>query len=103
MGLPGETIHMENGYIYADGVKIEEKYEFDRTVSSGRAESDIVLDDDEYFVLSDKRTDLDDSRSTSFTKVKKENIIGPVFMRTTPLSLVTGPNAEEEKEEETEG
>ena len=95
VGLPGERIKIAGGYIYVDGEKIEEKYDFDRNVSAGQAEQEVRLGDDEYFVLSDKRSDLDDSRSTSFTKVKKENIIGTVFLALDPFHLVSGPDAEE--------
>ena len=79
-GLPGETIQMIEGIIYIDGEPLEEKYDFDRKVSAGRAEEKIRLGEDEDFVLSDKRTDLDDSRSDSFTTVKSDNIIGDVFL-----------------------
>lgn len=95
LGLPGETICMREGYVYVNGQKLEEDYEFDRHVSSGQAEEDIVLGDDEFFVLSDKRTDLDDSRSASFSAVKRENIIGSVFLTMSPLSFVSGPEPEE--------
>ena len=96
VGLPGEKIRIENGKVYANGEEIEEKYNFNRTVSAGRAEDEIELEEDEYFVLSDKRTDLDDSRSASFTKVRRDNIIGVVFMSTEPLSLISGPKDEKE-------
>ncbi len=91
-GLPGETIQMIEGIIYIDGEPLEEKYDFDRKVSAGRAEEKIHLGEDEYFVLSDKRTDLDDSRSDSFTTVKSDNIIGDVFLSLEPLSFISGPD-----------
>ncbi|MBR6229932.1 MAG: signal peptidase I [Eubacterium sp.] len=100
VGLPGEKIHMEDGVVYADNKPIEESYEFDRHVSAGQAEEPMQLGEDEYFVLSDKRTDLDDSRSSSFTKVKKGNIVGSVFMTLNPFSFVSGPEPEKETEEE---
>ena len=101
-GLPGETIQMIEGIIYIDDKPIEEKYEFDRKVSAGRAEEKIHLGEDEYFVLSDKRTDLDDSRSDSFTTVKRDNIIGDVFLSLEPLSFISGPDAESSEDEPSE-
>ena len=98
IGLPGEKVRMDMGKIYINGEEITENYAFDKNVSSGQAESEIQLDEDEFFVLSDKRTDLDDSRSSSFTKVKKENIIGPVMIALDPLSIVSGPDEPEKKE-----
>ena len=66
--------------------------------SAGRAVSEIQLEEDEYFVLSDSRNDMDDSRNTSFTKVRRKNIIGKVILRISPFSLIGGP--EEQKDEE---
>lgn len=102
VGLPGEKVKISGGYVYVDGKKLEEDYEFDRNVSSGQADQEMTLGDDEYFVLSDKRTDLDDSRSTSFTKVRDENIIGTVFLKLEPFGFISGPEAEktDEKDEE---
>lgn len=99
VGLPGETVYIKDGYVYINDSVLEDSYEFDRNVSSGQAEQSIKLDEDEYFVLSDKRSDLDDSRSASFTKVKKDNILGTVFLALDPFSFVSGPSSEKEKED----
>ncbi len=98
MGLPGEKILIKDGKLYADGKQINEKYPFEPMYSAGRAVNEIQLDKDEYFVLSDSRNDMDDSRNTSFTKVRKKNIIGKVILRLNPFSLIGGP--EKKKEEE---
>lgn len=96
IGLPGEKIVIRDGNIYINGEKIEESYEFQKMLSAGRAGSEITLAEDEYFVLSDNRSDMDDSRNTAFTKVKKENIIGKVILRLNPFSLIGGPEQKEE-------
>lgn len=98
IGLPGEKIVIRDGNIYINGEKIEESYEFQKMLSAGRAGSEITLAEDEYFVLSDNRSDMDDSRNTAFTKVKKENIIGKVILRLNPFSLIGGPEQKEESE-----
>ena len=107
VGLPGEKVRISGGYVYIDGKKLEEDFEFDRNVSSGQADQETKLGDDEFFVLSDKRTDLDDSRSSSFSKVKKENLVGTVFLKLDPFGFISGPETEkgeddtkEEKSEE---
>ena len=63
--------------------------------SAGIANSEIQLGEDEYFVLSDNRNDMDDSRNDAFTKVKKKNIIGKVILKFNPFSLIGGPEQEE--------
>ena len=97
-GLPGEKIQIKNGKLYVDGELVEEKYSFEPMYSAGRAVSEIQLEEDEYFVLSDSRNDMDDSRNTSFTKVRRKNIIGRAILRLSPFSIIGGP--EEQKEEE---
>ena len=77
----------------------KEKYDFEAMHSGGRAVNEITLKDDEYFVLSDSRNDMDDSRNSSFTKVTKKNIIGKVILRLDPFSLIGGPTAEDKKTE----
>jgi signal peptidase I len=95
LGLPGETIQIKDGVLWINGAEYNEKYDFDPMVSAGQASSEIVLGQDEYFVLSDNRMDMDDSRNTSFTVVKKENIIGKVILSLNPFSLIGGPDGEE--------
>lgn len=100
VGLPGEKIQIKDGKISIDGEIIQEKYPFELMNSAGRAVSEIQLDEDEYFVLSDNRNDMDDSRNTSFTKVRRKNIIGKVILRLNPFSLLGGPEKQEENQKE---
>ena len=100
VGLPGEKIKIKEGQIYINGKVLKEKYPFEVMHSAGRAVNEIQLTEDEYFVLSDNRNDMDDSRNTSFTKVRKKNIIGRVILRLNPFSLLGGPEQEEPKKEE---
>ena len=98
-GLPGEKVQIKNGKLYINGEEQKEKYDFEAMHSGGRAGNEITLKDDEYFVLSDSRNDMDDSRNSSFTKVTKKNIIGKVILRLDPFSLIGGPAAEDKKTE----
>lgn len=95
IGLPGETIRIIDGKIYINNEQLAEKYNFGEMVSAGIANSEIELGEDEYFVLSDNRNDMDDSRNAAFTKVKKENMIGKVILKLYPLSLIGGPEQKE--------
>lgn len=97
IGLPGEKIKIQEGKVYIDGKELKEKYNFEMMYSAGRAISEITLAEDEYFVLSDNRNDMDDSRNTSFTKVRKKNIIGKAILRLNPLSLLGGPAEQQEE------
>lgn len=96
IGLPGETVRITDGKIYINDERLTEKYHFGEMASAGIANSEIELGEDEYFVLSDNRNDMDDSRNAAFTKVKKKNIIGKVILKFHPLSLIGGPEQKEE-------
>ena len=111
VGLPGEKVQIKDGTVYINGQPLKEEYDFDEIQSAGRANEEIVLGEDEYFVLSDKRSDLDDSRSVTFTPVKKKNIIGKAVFTLNRFALVGGPkeelgkqtgNPEEEEDEDSE-
>lgn len=91
IGLPGEKIRIEDGKIRINGEEWKEKYPYAEMTTSGIAEEEITLGEDEYFVLCDSRIDSDDSRNAEFGNVKKSQIIGKVSYKFKPFSVVTGP------------
>ena len=52
---------------------------------AGRADSPILLGEDEYFLLGDNRDSSEDSRFANVGNVKKEQIQGKVWMRILPI------------------
>ncbi len=74
VAVPGETVQIVNGILYVDGVPEEEN--FDKMEDGGIAESEIVLGEDEYFVLGDNRNVSEDSRSGNIGPIKRSNIYG---------------------------
>ena len=88
IGLPGETIRVQDGEIYVDGEILEESYGREDMRSSGIAEDPIVLGEDEYFVLGDNRNDSMDSRDPSVGLIKRDHIIGRAWMRVWPLNEI---------------
>ena len=97
IGLPGEKVQIKDGKVWINGETIAEKYPFELMNSAGKAMNEIQLENDEYFVLSDNRNDMDDSRNSSFTRVRKKNIIGKVVLRLNPFSLLGGPEIQKEE------
>ena len=53
------------------------------------AASEIVLGEDEYFVLGDNRNNSEDSRFSSVGNVKRSNIIGKVWLKVTSLNDIS--------------
>lgn len=100
-GLPGETIYIENNSIYVNGEKVDDPYAKDAmeddTIDIGTAEQPYTLKEDEYYVLGDHRSVSLDSRYSPEQDeeapgpVKRENIVGKVFIRIWPLDKFGTP------------
>lgn len=85
IGLPGETIQIQNGEVYIDGKKYKEKIKVDKMTNSGLAEQKITLKKNEYFVLGDNRNNSEDSRFAEIKTVKKKYIEGKLWFRSSPI------------------
>lgn len=81
VGLPGETIQIQDGNVYIDGVLLEEDESLDKMIDAGIAQNELTLALDEFFVLGDNRNSSEDSRSGNIGAVKKEDIIGKAWFR----------------------
>ena len=75
IALPGEHLKITDGKIYIDDKLLHEPYLASDTVTEGNI--DMVLQDDEYFVLGDNRGSSHDSRN--FGVVKEANIVGKLL------------------------
>ena len=85
IGLPGETVQIIGGRIYIDGAALESEEGLGEVSLAGRADSPILLGEDEYFLLGDNRDSSEDSRFANVGNVKKEQIQGKVWMRILPI------------------
>ncbi|MCD8106259.1 MAG: signal peptidase I [Lachnospiraceae bacterium] len=86
IGLPGETVKIEDGVIYINGEELEESYGYEEIRNPGLASSEITLGEQEYFVLGDNRNDSTDSREPSVGNISRDEIIGRALLRIWPLS-----------------
>lgn len=85
IGLPGETVQIIDGSIYIDGDVLQEDYGKETMLDAGIAAEEIVLGEDEYFVLGDNRNDSKDSRYFAVGPVNEKEILGRVIARFWPL------------------
>ena len=53
---------------------------------AGRAEQEVLLGEDEYFVLGDNRNNSKDSRDPSVGNISRDEIIGRAWLRIWPLN-----------------
>lgn len=79
IGLPGETIKIENGEIYINQEKLGESYISQSTEGS----LEVTVGANEYFVLGDNRGASSDSRS--FGTIKKKTIKGKAWVVYWPI------------------
>ena len=87
IGMPGERVRIDTeGVIYINGEVLREGYGKEVILSPGRALEEIVLAEDEYFVLGDNRNNSADSRDPSVGSIRKDTIIGKAWIRIWPFS-----------------
>ena len=87
VGLPGDKLHISNGQLSVNGEPVETVFNPDAIEDAGTADQEIVLGDDEYFVLCDNYNNShDDSRLDSFGMISEDQIAGKVWFRILPLS-----------------
>ena len=102
IGLPGETVRIdEEGAIWIDGERIEEKVAVDRINNAGLARDEgVLLDEKEYFVLGDNRNESEDSRFANVGNVVRSDIIGKAWIRLEPFNFISTLNIKADKTEE---
>lgn len=83
IGLPGETIHIKDGVVWIDGVRLDEPYAKGRTFPS-KLEMPYRIPEDSVFVLGDNREHSLDSRSLG--AIPLTYIEGKTDIRIWPLS-----------------
>ncbi len=81
IGLPGETVRIEDGYVYINDEIYDEGDAYDKIADPGIADSDMILGKGEYFVLGDNRNFSEDSRFGNIGVVKSSYIIGKVWFK----------------------
>ena len=80
IGLPGDTIRIERGEVYRNGVLLDEPYVENR---SGETLVERTVREGQYYVLGDNRAKSDDSRH--WGGAPKENVVGEVWVAYWPL------------------
>ncbi len=88
IGLPGETVYIEEGKIYINGEVLDEHYGFEEILDPGMAYDPIMLEEDEYFVLGDNRNNSEDSRYAIVGPVSKDRITGVAWLRIYPFNEI---------------
>jgi signal peptidase I len=84
IGTPGDTVLIESGHVYVNGVLLEEPYLEPGTETPCTQICEITLEDNEYYVLGDNRSNSRDSRQIG--PVLIDDIYGEVIYIIRPFS-----------------
>ena len=76
--VPGDSVSIRDGVLYINEIPYAEK-SLDKIADAGILENDLILAEDEYFVIGDNINNSEDSRSGHIGPVKKDAIIGKVW------------------------
>lgn len=79
MGLPGDRMKVEDGYLYINGEEYKGKPDYKGIDDPGVLASEITLGEDDYFVIGDNISASEDSRFTTIGYISKSDIIGSVW------------------------
>ena len=79
IGVPGDKIQIKDGAVYVNGTRYSETVVVAAMEDAGVAWEEIVLGEDEFFVLGDNRNNSEDSRYANIGNVKREHIIGQAW------------------------
>ena len=81
IGLPGDTIEFRQGQLIVNGKPLSEPY-----VTSQTEDLQIVLGENEYFVLGDNRAASYDSRAEDMGCIRRDQFLGRVRWILWPIS-----------------
>ena len=89
IALPGETVYInQSGKIFINGEELVENYGLETIKDPGIANIPITLKENEFFVLGDNRNNSYDSRVEHVGTVKRNIIMGKVFISVKPFKSV---------------
>ncbi len=97
IGIPGDTVEILNGKVYINGEPFEERINVEDMRLAGLAASEIVLEDNEYFVLGDNRNSSEDSRFANVGMVIRDDIVGKAVLVIKPeIAFINDLNLKKE-------
>ena len=85
IAVPGDVVQIRGGSVYVNGQLFEEVIEVDSIEDAELAADEILVGEDEFFVLGDNRNNSEDSRYPGIGNIKKEHIVGKVWFALSPL------------------
>lgn len=90
IGLPGDEVSIKNGFLYLNGVRLNENYINGPTYGTYSAPTfgPVLVPEGHFFVLGDNRRNSDDSRYPDVGFVPKKNLVGKALFVYWPLTQI---------------
>jgi signal peptidase I len=90
IGLPGDEIAIQNGFLYVNGSRLDEDYINGPTYGTYSAPGygPVLVPDGHFFVLGDNRRNSDDSRYPDVGFVPRKNFVGKALFVYWPLNQI---------------
>lgn len=88
IGVPGDTIFIQDGKTYINQEELSEPYLTELIDDAGIAATPITLGEDEYFVMGDNRNNSYDSRTAELGIVSREEITGKICLIMWPFDRI---------------
>ncbi|MBQ3215484.1 MAG: signal peptidase I [Oscillospiraceae bacterium] len=86
VGLPGDVIVIDaDGTVFLNGEPLDEPYISEKGLGECDLEFPYEVPEDTYFLMGDHRATSIDSRSSVIGSVKREQIVGKIFLKVWPL------------------
>lgn len=79
IGVPGDTVQIMNGVLYLNGEAMPQLFG-DRIADSGVAYEELIIPEDEFFVMGDNCNNSEDSRSANLGNIRKDFIYGKAWL-----------------------
>ena len=80
IGIPGDTVQIKEGKVYVNGTVTEEDYIPSDIENPGLAAEEILLEENEFFVLGDNPKGSEDSRMATVGNIERAEIIGRAWL-----------------------
>ena len=86
IGLPGDTLAIEDGYVILNGQTIQEPYVAEQGMSGEMEE--VTVEEGKLFVMGDNRFVSQDSRSPAVGQIDEDTVLGKVVLRIFPFNSI---------------